>query len=51
MELVKMASCLDFSIKVIDDREEFANPKRFPLAQEVICDSFEYFGDYVEPDA
>mgnify|MGYP002514766421 CR=1 FL=1 len=51
MELVKMASCLDFSIKVIDDREEFANPKRFPLAQEVICDSFENFGDYVEPDA
>ena len=50
-ELVKMASCLDFRIKVIDDREEFANKERFPLADEVICDSFEHLENYLEPDA
>ncbi len=49
-ELVKMASCLDFHIKVMDDREEFANPERFPLADEVICDSFENLGNYLEPN-
>jgi len=50
-ELVKMASCLDFRIKVIDDREEFANRERFPLADEVICDSFENLENYLEPNA
>ena len=50
-ELVKMASCLDFRIKVIDDREEFTNRERFPLADEVICDSFEHLENYLEPNA
>ncbi|WP_458408242.1 selenium cofactor biosynthesis protein YqeC [Anaerotignum sp.] len=50
-ELVKMASCLDFRIKVIDDREEFANRERFPMADEVICDSFENLENYLEPNA
>ena len=50
-ELVKMAHCLDFRIKVMDDREEFANRERFPLADEVICDSFENLEKYLEPDA
>ena len=50
-ELVKMASCLDFRIKVMDDREEFANRERFPLADEVICDSFENLEKYMEPNA
>lgn len=50
-ELVKMASCLDFTIKVIDDREEFANKQRFPLAEEVICDSFQNLDSYLEPEA
>ena len=50
-ELVKMASCLDFRIKVMDDREEFANRERFPLADEVICDSFENLENYLEPNA
>lgn len=40
-DLAKMASCLDFHIKVIDDREEFANRERFSMADEVICDSFD----------
>lgn len=39
-ELAKIASCLDFHIKVIDDREEFANKERLPWADEVVCDSF-----------
>lgn len=46
-KLVKMAACLDFKVKVMDDREEFANPGRFPLADEVICDSFENFEKYL----
>lgn len=50
-DLVKMASCLDFRIKVIDDREEFANRERFALADEVICDSFENLKNYMEKDA
>lgn len=49
-ELVKMASCLDFKIKVMDDREEFANPERFPMADEVICDSFENLEKYLVRD-
>ena len=47
-DLVQMASCLDFKIKVIDDREEFANAERFPSADEVICDSFEHLEKYLE---
>ena len=50
-ELVKIASCLDFHIKVMDDREEFANRECFPLADEVICDSFENLERYLEPNA
>lgn len=50
-DLVKMASCLDFRVKVMDDRGEFANPERFPQAEEVICDSFENLEKYLEADA
>lgn len=49
-ELVKMAACLDFKVKVMDDREEFANPERFPLADEVICDSFANLEKYLLKD-
>ncbi len=49
-ELVKMASCLDFKVKVMDDREEFANKDRFPTADEVICDSFENLDKYLVED-
>lgn len=51
LALVKMAACLDFYIKVMDDRIEFANKERFPQADEVICDSFENLEKYLEPDA
>ncbi len=50
-ELVKIASCLEFRIKVLDDRAEFADPERFPQANEVICDSFEHLEKYLEPNA
>lgn len=50
-ELVKMASCLDFYIKVIDDRMEFASKERFAGADEVICDRFEHLEDYLESNA
>ncbi|MBR5596103.1 MAG: putative selenium-dependent hydroxylase accessory protein YqeC [Lachnospiraceae bacterium] len=49
--LAKMASALDFQVKVMDDREEFANRERFPDAWEVICDSFVNLEAYLEPDA
>ena len=49
-ELVKMASCLDFHIQVMDDREEFAHQERFPLADRVICDSFAHLERYLEPE-
>lgn len=47
-EVARMASYLEFRISVIDDREEFANSERFPWAEEVICDSFEHLGQYLE---
>ncbi len=50
-EVAKMASYLDFYIKVLDDREEFANRERFPEVDEVICDSFENLENYLEPNA
>ena len=37
LELAHIASRLDFEIVVIDDRPEFANPGRFPMASRVIC--------------
>lgn len=50
-ELVKMAANLDFRVKVMDDRIEFANKERFPQAEEVICDSFEHLEKYMEPNS
>ncbi len=50
-ELVKIASCLDFKITVLDDRAEFASNERFPLAHKVICDSFDHLDNYMVKDA
>lgn len=49
-DLVKMASLLNFKIKVIDDRDDFANAARFPDADQVICDAFSNLSAYVEED-
>ncbi len=35
MAVAKAASAAGFGIAVIDDREAFANPERFPMAQEI----------------
>lgn len=41
LPLCRMAKLLDFNITVIDDREEFANKERFPMADNVLCKDFE----------
>lgn len=41
LAVAKMAEMLDFEIVVVDDRLSFANSERFPMADRVICDSFE----------
>jgi xanthine dehydrogenase accessory factor len=40
LALTKMAKLTDFYVTVFDDRPMFANPGRFPEADEVICDDF-----------
>ena len=40
LALAKMADMLDFAVTVIDDRPEFANHQRFPMADRVICAGF-----------
>ncbi|MDR2487448.1 MAG: XdhC family protein [Clostridiales Family XIII bacterium] len=40
LALVKMAKLTEFDVVVFDDRPMYANPKRFPEADEVICDDF-----------
>ena len=39
--ITKVAKMVDFSVTVIDDREEFANTERFPDADEIIVDNFQ----------
>jgi xanthine dehydrogenase accessory factor len=43
MALAKSTSSLGFGIVVIDDREQFANKERFPMAQEVFLSYEEAF--------
>lgn len=38
--LCDIASMLDFSVTVVDDRITFANSERFPKASQVVCNSF-----------
>lgn len=40
LPLCKMAKMLEFNITIIDDREEFANKERFPMADNIICENF-----------
>jgi xanthine dehydrogenase accessory factor len=40
LALTKIAKLTDFHVTVFDDRPAFANPERFPEADEVICDDF-----------
>lgn len=40
LPLVEFGARLGFRVIVVDDRLSFANPVRFPLASDVICDGF-----------
>jgi len=42
LPLVEMAKKIGFEVIVFDDRPFFANTKRFPMADHVICDDFEH---------
>jgi xanthine dehydrogenase accessory factor len=39
--IAKIARMVDFSITIIDDREEFANKERFPDADEILVEDFQ----------
>ncbi len=41
MPVCEFGAACGFAVSVVDDRPDFANRRRFPLAAEVICDSFE----------
>lgn len=41
LPLVEFGAKCGFSVTVVDDRPAFANAPRFPLANEVICESFD----------
>lgn len=46
-ELVPVLSHVGFSCVVMDDREEFANPRMFPEAEQIVVGDLERIGDYV----
>ncbi|OOM78191.1 putative xanthine dehydrogenase subunit A [Clostridium puniceum] len=41
LPLCKMGKLLEFNTTIIDDRDEFANKERFPMADKIICSNFE----------
>ena len=41
LSMAKVGKLLDFHVTVVDDREDFASPARFPEADEVIFSSFD----------
>ena len=50
MAVAKAASAAGFGIAVVDDREAFANPERFPMAQE-IYPTYEDAFEKIRPNA
>ena len=50
-EVAALAAHLDFSVTVIDDRPDLANPERFPTAEKVICDSYGSLDQYLDAGA
>lgn len=50
-EVAAIASRLDFWIRIIDDRPEIMAADCFPATAEVICDSYDNLGKYLEPGA
>jgi xanthine dehydrogenase accessory factor len=49
--LVSVADLLGYHVIVVDDRPEFANPERFPEAQEVICSDFYVYLESMSVDS
>lgn len=41
LPLANLGVMLDFDVTVLDDREEFANEKRFPMAKQIFCGPFD----------
>lgn len=37
LSIARIGAIVGFSVAVLDDRPEFANPERFPMAEEVMC--------------
>ena len=50
-EVAAFAHRLDFSVTVMDDREEAVTRERFPTAENLICDSYDHLSNYLEEDA
>ena len=40
LPVVEFGAKIGFLVTVVDDRLSFANPGRFPLAEQVVCDQF-----------
>lgn len=49
LELAEFAARLDFRITVMDDRPEFANAQRFPMAEEILCADFSELPRHLAP--
>lgn len=50
-EVAKLASYLDYSITVMDERTDLVNEKRFPTADNIICDTYTNLKNYLQEDA
>lgn len=51
LAIASIASIVGFRITVVDDRPEFANTERFPMADEVLCGDFGEIFDAMSIDA
>lgn len=49
-ELAELAARIDYRVRVMDPRPEFASRERFPGAEEVICGSFENLREHLVPN-
>ena len=46
--LANVCSGLDFKMIVTDDRPQFANKQRFPMADKAVCSPFEEIGQHID---
>ncbi|MCI1478363.1 MAG: XdhC family protein [Clostridium beijerinckii] len=50
LPLCNIAKMLDFNVTIIDDRIEFANNERFPIADKVFCNDFNEAIEEIKPN-